>query len=178
MYVLFTVLLGVVAGGLMRPSPASSSESHSSQETLCTMKAQNKIIKTFSHGKLFHTMVLQHRHKESSFLDHLKRIGMSSWKTALLKNGCFVPYLLSYSIWISSYYTVFTFLPDKATRLGIEQSKASFLVSIIGVANIGGKLVEVMFISLFIHWTAETLAFSCMTATCCEDVCILKIQYV
>jgi len=62
------------------------------------------------------------------------------WAKNLLKDGCFLAFLLGSVLWAGSYYIPFSFLPDKATSFGIPKRDAAFLVSIIGISNTIGRI--------------------------------------
>nr|KAI8746188.1 monocarboxylate transporter 14-like [Biomphalaria glabrata] len=58
----------------------------------------------------------------------------------LMTNKVFLLLLLTFSMWTAQSITL-TYLPDLAVSLHIQQSDAAFLISIIGIANVLGRLL-------------------------------------
>lgn len=82
---------------------------------------------------------------ENSQLKTLKyqllHIGQNAWRFSLFKNGYFVAYLCAIVPWISCYYSVFAFLPDRAHLMGFTSLESSLLLSVIGINSAIGRIV-------------------------------------
>ena len=70
-----------------------------------------------------------------------KHIGQNTWRFSLFKNSYFVMYLIATILWVGTYYTPFTFLPDRAKLMGIGSRDSSLLISVIGISSIVGRVM-------------------------------------
>lgn len=60
---------------------------------------------------------------------------------SLLRDGCFLSYLITTILWNGTYYIPYTFIPDRAQSYGISRGKSAFLISITGISNTIGRLL-------------------------------------
>ncbi|XP_048511572.1 monocarboxylate transporter 14 isoform X2 [Athalia rosae] len=71
----------------------------------------------------------------------VRRILSTMLDVSLLKSPSFLILAFSGSLTMMGFYTPFTYLPDRATIAGIEESTAMFLLSVIGITNTIGRVV-------------------------------------
>lgn len=71
----------------------------------------------------------------------LHHIGLNTWRFSLFRNGFFLAYLISNVLWSFSYYTPFTFLPDRAKQMGVDSQNSSLLLSVVGITSAIGRVL-------------------------------------
>ena len=71
----------------------------------------------------------------------LRHIGENTWRSSLFKNGYFLAYVSSWTLWTGTIYIPFTFLPHRAKLMGFSSRDSSLLLSVIGISSIVGKVL-------------------------------------
>ncbi|XP_076657053.1 monocarboxylate transporter 12 isoform X1 [Halictus rubicundus] len=73
--------------------------------------------------------------------ESVRRILTTMLDLSLLKSPSFLILAISGGLTMMGFYTPFIYVQDRATKAGIEQSTAMFLVSVIGIGNTIGRIV-------------------------------------
>ncbi|WAQ95311.1 MOT12-like protein [Mya arenaria] len=75
------------------------------------------------------------------FSKHMKRVLKALFDPTILKNPLYVVFAISNFILYFWYDVPYIFLVDRATELGMDENKASLLISILGIVNTVGQIL-------------------------------------
>lgn len=147
------------AGAVLRPPPAhghhvphANSKVSKNKESDDTENAESKCTRSCCAGI-----------QSSSFLKLLD--------LTLFRNAVFLLYAFAVMLMFSGYPTLYVILPDQAKMLQIEKGRAAFLVSILGITDLFGRIFFGFLADLNI--VQKRYIFAGCTSLCGVAVCIL-----
>ncbi|ELU17411.1 hypothetical protein CAPTEDRAFT_225743 [Capitella teleta] len=118
------MLLGVVCGAIFRPLP----QNESNEDTKLEAEA-NKTDEVVDQSPF-----------EQEEPGCCKR-SCDCIDLSYLKNPVFIIYCFSILMFCFGYHVPYTYTPERARQLGIDSKSSSFLVSVMGMANVGSRLL-------------------------------------
>jgi len=93
---------------------------------------------------------------------------------AMFKKPVFLLFCMTMFLFCFGYHVPYTYTPDRATALGVPRNKAAFLVSIIGISNVAGRLLFGWLGDINVNcrfWLGGTMCLLGGASSCCVHWC-------